>query len=129
MSEFLTELDAPLKENSDTVYVLESPLIYGSDLVGVIKVPACFETDLASVPRLPFVFWALGDRAHREAVIHDYLYRIDSVPGVDRSIADKVFLEAMECRGKSAFIKWPMYLGVKFGGFASYHKRMVEASI
>jgi hypothetical protein len=125
MSKFLTELRAPLKNGSETVYVLEESLIYQSDLAGRVEVPTGFETDLASVPRLPLVYWAFGGRAHREAVIHDCLYLIDSNPGVDCSIANKVFLEAMKARGKPFYVYYPMYLGVKLGGFASYHKRYV----
>jgi hypothetical protein len=128
MAKFLTELDARLLDD-DEVWVLDAPLVYQSDLVGRVEVPKGFQTDLASVPRVPIVFWFYGGRAHREGVVHDYLYRIDSNPGVDKSIADKVFFEAMECRGKGIFVRWPMYWGVKFGGFGSYHKRMVEDKI
>jgi hypothetical protein len=129
MAKFLTELDARLKGNSDDVWIIRAPLIYHSDIAGTIEVPIGFETDLSSVPRIPIVFWFYGKRAHREGVIHDYLFRIDSNPGVDMSIANKVFFEAMDCRGKGIFIKYPMYWGVKFGGFSSYHKKMVGDKI
>ena len=127
MAKFLTELDARLKDD-DRVWILDSPLAYQSDIFGGFKVeiPAGFETDFASVPRVPIAYTLYGDRAHREAVIHDYLYRIDSVPEVSFETANSVFLEAMKCRGKSWFIRWPMYLGVKFGGYSSYHKKRVE---
>ncbi len=126
MSKFLTELDARLKDD-DKIWILDSPLIYQSEILAGfnVEIPAGFETDFASVPRLPFFYTLFGDRAHREAVVHDYLYRSDSIPLVAFSTANSVFLEAMACRGKSWFIRWPMFLGVKFGGHASYHKRKV----
>jgi hypothetical protein len=64
-----------------------------------------------------------GDRAHHESVIHDYLYRIDSVPCVGRKQADDVFLEAMEARGKGFFVRYSMYWGVRMGGWTAYHKK------
>lgn len=128
MAKFLTELDARLI-NDDSVWMLDSPLVYQSDIVGKITVPEGFQTDFASVPRLPIVFSLYGDKAHRESVIHDYLYRIDSIPNVFLGTANRVFFEAMSCRGKSAFIRYPMYWGVEAGGTASYHKRKVGDSL
>ena len=124
MSKFLTELECRLKDD-DTVWVLDAPLVYESDLVGRIEVPAGFETDFSSVPRVPIVYMAFGDRAHREAVLHDYLYRIDAVPAATFDQANDVFLEAMECRNKSWYIRWPMFWGVCFGGSGSFHQKRV----
>lgn len=121
-SEFLTCLDCRLLEN-ESFWILNQPLFYESaHLNAVIRVPTGFKTDFASVPRIPFIFSFFGDRAHHEAVIHDYLYRIDSVPVASRKDADRVFLEAMTVRGKPKRIRWPMYLGVRMGGFNAYHK-------
>lgn len=44
-----------------------------------MEIPIDFESDGASVPRLPLIYDAWGDRVHREAFLHDYGYRIDSV--------------------------------------------------
>lgn len=121
MAEFLSELDARCVD--DMVWRLNDTLSYQSDIADRIDVPAGFETDFASVPRIPVVYTLFGDRAHREAVVHDALYRIDSVPVVSRATADRVFLEAMECRGKGAFVRYAMYAGVRLGGWAAYHKR------
>jgi len=125
MSQFITSL--LINQIIDKVFELTAPLIYQSDILGGFKVtvPIGFQSDGASVPRVPVAYMLFGDRAHHEAVIHDYLYRIDSVPLVSFKMANKVFLEAMECRGKSWFIRWSMYLGVKFGGLLSYHKKRV----
>jgi len=122
MARFLTELDARLKDD-DRVWVLVSPLVYESDILGRIDVPAGFETDFASVPRVPVFYTLFGDRAHREAVLHDYLYRLDSIPVAERSQADGVFLEAMAERGKGFFVRYAMYWGVRVGGWTAYHKK------
>jgi hypothetical protein len=125
MSTFITELDGRCRE--DALWLLLSPLIYKSDVLGcIIEVPEGFVTDFASVPRVPFAYMVWGDRAHHESVVHDYLYRLDSEPMVTKHQADLVFKEAMQCRGKSPMIYWPMYLGVVFGGFSAYHKKKVN---
>ena len=125
MSKFLTEIDAYLKD--DNIWILNSPLIYQSDILGCeVEVPTGFNTDLASVPRLPIIFSFWGGRTHRESVIHDYLFRKDSQPVVSFFEANKVFNEAGRCRGKSRWIRWPMFIGTIIGGYGSYHKKKVN---
>lgn len=124
MSKFLTELDAKLIKD-DLIWKLDSPLEYESDLLGLIEVPEGFETDLASVPRVPIVYMLWGGKAHREGVIHDYLYRIDSVPLASFSQANEVFFEAMQTREKPFYVRYPMWWGVCIGGGSSYHKKFV----
>ena len=124
MSKFLNELDCHLK--NDKIWVLNNPLFYYSDILQkIICIPKGFETDLSSVPRVPFVYWFWGGRTHREGVLHDYLYRKDSVPIVRFSTANQVFCEAMRSRKKSIFVRIPMYLGVVIGGWPCYHKKNV----
>lgn len=123
MARFLTTLDIAVID--DTLFRLEKPLVYESDLVGRIEVPEGFYTDLASVPRVPLIYTLWGNRAHHEAVLHDYLYRIDAKPAATYDQANEVFLEAMKERGKSWFVSRPMYWGVCIGGRDSYHKRKV----
>lgn len=127
MGAFLTELDASLKNGSDTVWVLNSPLVYVSDSNGKIVVPTGFETDFASVPRVPLIYSLWGARSHREAVIHDYVFRKDSIPLVGFWAANSLFLEAMEARGKPWHIRYPMYWGVCLGSYPCFHKRTVDA--
>jgi hypothetical protein len=127
MAEFKTSLDARCVD--DKYWLLVSSLTYQSDLIGLVNVPAGFQTDFASVPRTPIAYSLFGDRAHHESVIHDYLYRKGSIPPVDRKAADSVFLEAMKCRGKGWFTRYAMYLGVRLGGAASYHKKEVAETI
>lgn len=126
MSKFLTELDARLIKD-DRVWVLDKPLVYYSDILQrEVTMPEGFETDLASVPRVPLVYEFWGGRAHREGVLHDYLYRKNSIPTVDFYVANDIFLEAMKCRGKGIFVRYPMFWGVAFGGASSYHRKNVE---
>ena len=125
----VTELVTKLKEPSDNVWVLVSPLVYESDLIGRVYIPDGFQTDLASVPRLPIVYAIWGYRAHREAVIHDAMYRIDFPGDVTYSVANSVFLEAMESTGKAWYIRWPMYWAVCSGGWTSWHKHLMADNI
>jgi len=121
---FLSELVVEWK--NDRICVICEPLEFRSVyLAKKIIVPRGFETDFASVPRIPFIYAAWGDKAHREAVIHDYLYRKDSKPVVSFHAANRVFLEAMKDRAKPWAVRWPMYLAVEMFGRSSYHKKSV----
>lgn len=126
MAEFLTDLKISLREDSDKINLLEANLAYDSDIIGRVVVQKGFQTDLASVPRLPIAYALFGDRAHRESVLHDYLYRVDARPEITYSQANKVFLEAMKVRGKPFYIRWPMYIGVCLGGWTAWHKKKVK---
>jgi len=115
-SQFVTEL--VVRSLDDSTWVLTEPLIYDSDIYnGRIVVPAGYRTDLASVPRVPIFYTAFGNRAHRESVVHDWLYGTHLVP---RNAADRIFLEAMKVRGKALWIRQGMYWGVRIGGASSY---------
>jgi len=128
MAKFLTELDARCKD--DGTWILVCPLAYQSDIIGRVVAPAGFQTDFASVPRVPVAYSLFGNRAHRESVLHDYLYRIDAVPSfISRSQADAVFLEAMTERKKGFFVRYAMWLGVRTGGLSAWHKMMVADPI
>ena len=125
---FTTELDIQLIDE-DKLWKLNSPLVYQSDKNGIITVPPGFITDLASVPRIPFVYDKWGNRAHREAVLHDYLYCYDSIPVVDFGVANALFLEAMKSRGVKEDIYLPMYEAVCCFGRKFFHQRSVNDSI
>lgn len=113
------------EKDGRTIYKLNSSLIYVSEKNGTIAIPKGFETDLASVPRVPVAYMAWGDKAHREAVLHDYLYRIDACPAATRAKADSLFKEAMISRGQPWRIYYPMWMGVRIGGGSSFHKMRV----
>lgn len=116
-SEFLNELlIKPTKKDGE--WVLLEPLRYQSRIYkGVIEVPAGFVTDFASVPRVPIAYTLFGDRAHRESVVHDFLYQKHLV---GKAKADRIFLEAMKVRKKGVFVRFAMYLGVVLGGGSAY---------
>ena len=136
MSRFLSDLVIRECQSDENLWQLDDDLNYLSDLLrdplssssisGLVHIPAGLYTDLASVPRIPFVYESWGNRAHRAAVLHDYLYRSDSTPVVSYSMANAVFREAMEATGAGWKIRWPMWMGVFLGGWTSYHKRKVD---
>jgi hypothetical protein len=116
-SKFLSNLN--VTELRDGKWELTEDLIYQSKLVAsTITVKTGFKTDFASVPRIPIVYSLFGDRAHHESVLHDWLYYIAPYP---RKVCDKIFLEAMKCRGKSWFIRHSMYRGVRLGGWKAWN--------
>ena len=109
-----------------TIYSLKEDLYYTDHEGNSIVIPKGFQHDLASVPRLPLFYAAWGDRAHREAVLHDFLYRYDSNPICTRPEPDNHFKMAMISRHQSWRIYYPMYLGVRMFGMFAYHKLNVE---
>ncbi len=109
-----------------TIYRLREDLYYVDHEGKLIVVPAGFQHDLASVPRVPIAYMAWGDKCHREAVLHDLLYRYDSVPICTRAEADNHFKMAMISRGQPWRVYYFMWLGVRCGGSSSYHKRSVK---
>lgn len=118
MAKFLNPLI--VKEISDSIFaVSEHPFRYESDIVKrTFTVPVGFYTDFASVPRLGILYAALGDTAHEPAVIHDWLYYTAAVP---RDAADAVLLEAMAVIGMPAWRRYPIWWGVRIGGWYAWN--------
>ncbi len=86
----------------------------------IITVPVGFYTDFASVPRfMPLVYACLGDTAHEPAVVHDWLYYAAITT---REIADDILLEAMKVRGMSPWRYYPIYWGVRAGGWMAWNQ-------
>lgn len=84
---------------------------------GIILIKKGFVTDFASVPRVPIIYELWGNRAHHEAVPHDFGYQTHIAP---KPVIDSIFLEAMKARNKAWYIRYPMYEGVVLGGASSY---------
>jgi len=135
MAKFLSELELKCSQANENYWFLDAPLLYKSDLLtdplssadtGIITIPSGFCCDLASTRHIPGVSFIWGSTAHREGVLHDYLYRIDSAPVVSFAMANSIFIEAMECRGKKWWVKYPMFWGVWIGGYFSYHEKKVD---
>jgi len=120
-AEFRSELTATLI--TDRTWRLHEPLVFYSDILKQeVIVPKDFFTDFASVRRVPFIFDFLGDEAHEAAVIHDYLYKKNSIPVVEREIADDIFDEAMIASDIWKWRRMIFYYGVRIGGELFYHK-------
>lgn len=97
-------------EDTEFVWELLEPLAYASALVPeTLVVPKGFQTDFASVPRVPLAYLLTGDKVHAPAVVHDWLIRERIV---HRTIADRIFLEAMECERIAWWRRRSMYLAV-----------------
>jgi hypothetical protein len=127
MAKFLTELNLCPHPEDDSQFYLTEDLLYACDLLQrVILVPKGFLTDLASTAHIPVVNLIWGRKAHREAVLHDYLYCLDATPDVEQAVADEIFFEAMGCRGKPAWVRYPMFWGVRMGGWMFFKKKPVE---
>lgn len=112
------------------VHRLTSPLIYVDNKGRKYEIPVGFECDLASVPRVPIIWLLWGDKAHREGVLHDYVYRQGSAHNLSRSEADDLFCEAIKsvspCHpSQPCYISFPMWAGVRLGGWTAYHNMTV----
>lgn len=109
----LTNLE--VRELVGTYRQLTSRFIIWDAILGTIIVPKGFICDYESVP-------LIRGSSKRAGVIHDYLYRIDSVPRVSRHAADRMYLRIM----KFLKVSWPRrivkYNAVRFFGGDSYHK-------
>jgi hypothetical protein len=84
-----------------------------------------FQTDFASIPRkwwAPQIWYEFGYRFKRQAVIHDYLYRIDSVPNCHQDVADNHLDFMLEEAGYSEVDRWAVHTAVENAGGASFHK-------
>lgn len=126
MAKFLTELHICPHPDDDGRWYLAEPLGYRSDILGDdIWVEKHFLTDLASVPRVPIAYWLYGNRAHRSAVVHDWLYQRGTLD-ITRAMADDIFLEAMTCTGHRWVVRYVMYSAVVAVGWTCYKKHDVE---
>lgn len=117
MSRFLDPLN--VTEVDDVFFkIIDHPFRYQSDLGGLIAVPQGFRTDFASVPRLALIFSVLGDIAHQASVIHDWLYYAGLYM---RRESDLILLEAMKETGIATWRRYPIYWGVRMGGWKPWN--------
>lgn len=110
---FITPLRAELVDhlanNGQGEWVLLESLIYVDERGIKYVVPEGFNTDFASVPRVPIAYWLTGNTAHAPSTLHDWLCRTAVVP---RTVADKLFAEAMESIGMSRWRFGAMFRAV-----------------
>ena len=101
-------------------WVLRAPLVYEHpDTKEIIEIPRGFATDLASVPRLFWTAFPPCERYTTPAVLHDYLYWIQS-PECDRKCADDILLLAMQEAGVDRLTSTAIYSAVRVGGESSW---------
>lgn len=109
MSEFESSLR--VEEITDVDWKILEPFRYRSDLLGaIIEVPTGFVTDFASCP-------IARQWAHRDAVIHDYLYQTHLTTKIR---ADRIFLEAMKVDGIWFWKRHLMFQAVFAFGWTAY---------
>jgi len=126
-SSFPDPFDARLfgHSNGGAVWILTHYFRYCHPDHPIITVPTGFETDGASIPR---PFWnILGPHGpyFRAAVIHDFLYsrRSDNhFHGIDRLLADRIFLSAMTDCGVGWITRHTIYRAVRLFGWIPYKK-------
>lgn len=119
----LTILRGQFREGRQ-LYRLNNELRYYSALLRtLVTVPAGFITDLASVPKLPLTWLLAGGTGQEAAVIHDWLYSVHAVNsvGINRSMADAVFREAVECSEDTQANPWLMWAAVYLFGSSSWN--------
>jgi len=117
---FITDLI--LKVVKDNAFELKEDF-YVSIYAEEVVVPEGFHTDLASVPRVPVIYWLVGGRGHKAAVLHDWLY---TTLMFDQETCDKLFYYALRASDISHALAWAMYKGVRIGGHTYYNKRLKE---
>lgn len=99
-----------------------------SDCCGVrtsveLLVPKGFVTDGASCPSFLFSLCPPMGGPHAEAaVLHDYLYSLDSACGFSRAESDRIFLMGMLADGTHPARARTIYSGVRLGGWMSFKK-------
>lgn len=106
-----------LEDKSTGILVLE-PIVYDTPL-GRFEVPVGFLSDGCSLPR--FLWRALGhpfDMLYlREALLHDYLYRTQTVT---RAQADKLLYDLL--KDKLCWVRrQAIYRGLRLGGWVAWN--------
>ena len=103
-------------------WVLTEPLEYEQPRTHQrFVVPRGFVTDLASVPRLFWTAFPPCGKYTPAAVVHDYLYWVQS-PICDRECADKVLLVAMEESNVDELSRTAIFSAVRAGGQSAWDK-------
>ena len=90
----------------------------------LIRVPKSFITDGASVPKsLQWLYNPFG-KYIKAAVIHDYLYSVYNNTGINRTLADKIFMHIMKETGVSVNVRRKFYAAVRAFGETSWKPKL-----
>jgi len=112
-------------------WVLQEPLVYIHPKTNQrFVVPRGFVTDLASVPRLFWTAFPPCGKYTTAAVLHDYLYWVQSYD-CDRECADEILLIAMEEANVKLVSRNAIYTAVRFGGDSAWSEnaRLKESGV
>ena len=112
-------------------WVLQEPLEYIQPNTNQrFVVPRGFVTDLASVPRLFWTVFPPCGKYTTAAVLHDYLYWVQS-DNCDRECADEILLIAMDEANVDLVSRNAIYAAVRAGGGSSWSEndRLKESGV
>lgn len=110
-----------VKEHAFSHWQIQNPFLVDIDEGGItyrVSVKASFVTDFCTVPRLPFAYLLYGGIANKAGVLHDWLYKAESMwKDHGRAWADKAFRAALEECGVGFFRRNMMYAAVRAFGW------------
>ena len=107
-----------LQLEDDEHFSLITPFVVKID-ESLLVVPAGFITDFDSVPKIPFAYLMLDGSGKRSALMHDFLYSVESPPefkNLGRRWADRAFWRGMLDEGLDQGVADAKYAGVRLGG-------------
>lgn len=104
-------------------WVLFADLVWKGDMD--VTVPRGFITDLASIPRLFRNILDVNGRSRRAAVLHDWLYCVQSTT---REEADLLFLQALQAE-QVGWLSHVYYRAVRLGGRRAWGNRLMGVTI
>ena len=115
------------KENDVFSVVVEDYTRYIKDFP--ITIPKGFRTDGASIPLVLRPFFERYGKNTEAAVIHDYLYSKFNDTGINRELADKIFLFILKENGVSWRVRNMMYKAVRMFGEVFWEKKLRNEGI
>ena len=110
------------RENNIFSVVVEDYTRYIKDFP--IVIPAGFRTDGASIPLVLRPFFERYGKNTEAAVVHDYLYSKFNDTGINRELADKIFLFILKENGVSLRVRKMMYKAVRMCGEVFWEKKL-----
>ena len=110
------------RENNLFSVVVEDYTRYIKDFP--ILIPAGFRTDGASIPLMLRPFFERYGKNTKAAVIHDFLYSKFNDTGINRELADKIFLFILKENGVSYRVRKVMYKAVRMFGEVFWEKKL-----
>ena len=104
-------------------YWCDHRLSYSDHKGAVITIPAFFMGDGGSVPNFARVWIETNDDVLLAYHLHDFCYKKDFPHEITRKHADKLLYLYCRAYGMSWIKSQAVYVGLKFGGWATWKKR------